>query len=152
MKTLLEVSAIEKGTVIDHIPAKSLFKVMNILNLEHIDNQITFGTNLESKRIGTKAIIKVSDLYLSANDLNRIAIVAPTARVSLIDRSEVIEKHVVEVPAVFEGSIRCVNPMCVTNHEKITTRFNVLKNGNSVSLRCHYCEKITTEDQIEFVK
>ena len=29
----LEVSAIENGTVIDHIPANALFKVISILNL-----------------------------------------------------------------------------------------------------------------------
>ena len=46
----LSVSAIESGTVIDHIPASGLFKVIQILGLDKIDNQITFGTNLESKK------------------------------------------------------------------------------------------------------
>lgn len=151
MKTALEVSHIENGTVIDHIPARSLFKVMRILNLENISNQITFGTNLESKRIGTKAIIKVADMRLREKDLNRIAIVAPMARVSFIEHSNVVEKHVVKVPEIFEGSVKCANPVCVTNCEKVTTKFNVI-NTDTVSLRCYYCEKITTQDQIEIVK
>lgn len=47
----LSVSAIENGTVIDHIPAKNLFKVIQILGLDRIDKQITFGTNLDSKKL-----------------------------------------------------------------------------------------------------
>ena len=54
----MSVSAIENGTVIDHVPARNLFKVIQILGLDKIDNQITFGTNLESKKLGRKAIIK----------------------------------------------------------------------------------------------
>ncbi len=59
----LSVSAIENGTVIDHIPASNLFKVINILGLDKINNQITFGTNLESKKLGQKAIIKLSEIF-----------------------------------------------------------------------------------------
>lgn len=47
-KLKLKVSAIKDGTVIDHIPASNLFDVINILGLNKIENQITFGTNLES--------------------------------------------------------------------------------------------------------
>jgi len=54
----LSVSAIQNGTVIDHIPAKNLFKVITILGLDHIDTHLTFGTNLDSKKLGKKAIIK----------------------------------------------------------------------------------------------
>ena len=55
-KKQLKVNAIKDGTVIDHIPAKSLFKVISILNLDKIETPITFGTNLESKRLGSKAM------------------------------------------------------------------------------------------------
>ena len=47
----LEVTAIENGTVIDHIPASNLFKIIRILGLENENHRITFGTNLESKRM-----------------------------------------------------------------------------------------------------
>ena len=55
----LKVSAIENGTVLDHIPATQLFKVINILDLSHCQHPITFGTNLDSKLLGKKAIIKI---------------------------------------------------------------------------------------------
>ena len=59
----LSVSAIKDGTVIDHIPAKSLFKVIDILGLDHIEKMMTFGTNLESKKLGLKGIMKLSDVF-----------------------------------------------------------------------------------------
>jgi len=58
-KLKLKVSAIKEGTVIDHIPAKDLFKVISILGLDRIENQVTFGSNLDSKKLGKKAIIKI---------------------------------------------------------------------------------------------
>jgi aspartate carbamoyltransferase regulatory subunit len=42
-KKQLSVSAIQNGTVIDHIPAQNLFKVISILGLDKIPNQITSG-------------------------------------------------------------------------------------------------------------
>ena len=57
----LIVSAIENGTVIDHIPADKVFQVIRILQLEKSDKPIYFGTTLESKKYGTKGIIKITD-------------------------------------------------------------------------------------------
>jgi len=76
----LQVSAIKDGTVIDHIPASNLFKVINILGLDKMDKQITFGTNLESKRLGLKAIIKLADIFFVDKEINKIALVAPEAK------------------------------------------------------------------------
>jgi len=146
----LSVSAIESGTVIDHIPAKSLFKVIQILGLDRIDNQITFGTNLESKKLGKKAIIKLAGIFFEDDDINRIALVAPQAKLNIIKGYEVIEKSVVEVPDEIVGIAKCVNPKCITNFESVVTRFRVIPDP-SVSLKCHYCEKITDQDSLEIL-
>lgn len=146
----LSVSAIENGTVIDHIPANNLFKVIQILGLHKIDNQITFGTNLESQKLGKKAIIKLAGIYFEDDDINRIALVAPDAKLNIIKDYEVIEKSVVEVPDEIKGIARCVNPKCITNFESVKTRFRVV-NKKIVSLKCHYCEKITDQDHMQIV-
>ena len=143
----LIVNAIKNGTVIDHIPAKSLFKVITILNLDQIDTQITFGTNLDSKKLGSKAIIKIADKYFLDNEINKIALVAPQAKLNIIRDYEVIEKRVVEVPDSFIGIVKCVNPKCITNYENVTTKFTVVSK-NEVALKCNYCEKITQQDQM----
>ena len=60
----LSVSAIENGTVIDHIPAQNLFNVISILGLDQLtESQITFGYNLPSEKLGRKAIIKIADKF-----------------------------------------------------------------------------------------
>jgi len=147
-KTQLLVSAIKNGTVIDHIPAKHLFKVINILGLDKIESQITFGTNLSSDKLGSKAIIKISDLYFEDQDINRIALVAPHAQLNIIKDYEVVEKKKVAVPDEIVGIAKCMNPKCITNAESVVTKFTVLSKSD-VSLRCHYCEKITDQDHIK---
>ena len=146
----LSVSAIQNGTVIDHIPAKNLFKVIQILGLDRFDNQITFGTNLESKKLGKKAIIKISGKYFADDDINRIALVAPDAKLNIIKDYEVIEKKVVEVPDNITGIARCMNPKCITNFETVTTRFKVVSKKN-VALKCYYCEKITNQENLQII-
>jgi aspartate carbamoyltransferase regulatory subunit len=146
----LIVNAIKNGTVIDHIPARNLFKVISILNLEQIDTQITFGTNLESKRLGSKAIVKIADKYFLDEDINKIALVAPQAKLNIIRDYEVIEKREVEVPDQITGIVKCVNPKCITNNEQVKTKFTVISK-NDVALKCHYCEKITLPDQMGIV-
>jgi len=146
----MSVSAIQNGTVIDHIPASNLFKVIQILSLDRIDNQITFGTNLESKKLGLKAIIKIAGLYFENEDINRIALVAPDAKLNIIKDYEVIEKKVVEVPDNIIGIAKCMNPKCITNFEHVVTRFKVVSKKN-VSLKCHYCEKITNQENLQII-
>ena len=47
--TKLLVSALENGTVLDHIPAEVVYKALDILNLKGVDNRITIGINLSRK-------------------------------------------------------------------------------------------------------
>ena len=146
----LSVSAIENGTVIDHIPSNNLFKVILILGLDKSENLITFGTNLESDRMGSKAIIKIADRYFEEEDINRIALVAPEAKLNLIRDYNVVEKNVVKVPKEIRGIAKCFNPKCITNFESVTTRFEVTE-INPLSLKCHYCEKITDEEHLTII-
>jgi len=144
----LQVSAIQNGTVIDHIPADKLFNVINILGLDKINNQITFGTNLESKKMGLKAIIKLSDVFFADEEINKIALAAPEAKLNIVKDYQVVEKKIVEVPDSIKGIAKCGNPKCITNHEGIVTKFQVV-NKKKVALKCHYCEKITDSEHME---
>lgn len=146
----LKVSAIENGTVIDHIPTDSLFKVIKILALDKTNKQVTFGANLDSKKLGRKAIIKISEVFFEDNEINKISLVAPHARLNVIKNYQVVEKRDVTIPDTIVGIVKCFNPKCITNNELVTTRFNVI-NKKEVALRCHYCEKITTQDELKFV-
>jgi len=141
------VNAINNGTVIDHITPKSLFKVITILGLEKIKAQITFGNNLDSKKLGKKAIVKISDRYFDDDEVNKIALVAPEAKLNTIRDFQVVEKREVKVPFEVTGIVKCVNPKCITNDEKIITKFYVVSR-KPVMLKCHYCEKIVEQEQM----
>ena len=65
----------ENGTVIDHIPSEKLFTVVSLLGLEQMNNNITIGFNLKSKKLGTKGIIKIADKFFCDDEINRIAVV-----------------------------------------------------------------------------
>jgi len=149
MEKHLKVSAIKDGTVIDHIPTKALFKVMKILKLEDCSQMVTFGNNLDSKAMGVKAIIKIANRFFADEEVNKIALVAPRAKLNTIRDYEVVEKRVVETPGEIIGIVRCFNPKCITNAENITTRFEVLSD-KPIALKCFYCEKITNENEMAF--
>ena len=145
----LKVSAIENGTVIDHIPSKNVFQVIKILNLSEYQNQLLIGTNLDSSKMGKKGIIKVSNKFFKSDEINKIALVAPTATLIIIKNFEVVEKKKVEVPDYAENIVKCFNPNCITNNEEIITKFTVI-DKKELKLRCHYCEKITARNNISF--
>jgi len=146
----LKVTAIENGTVIDHIPAQNLFQVVRILGLENYDDMVLYGTNLESKKYGRKGLIKVSNKFFKSEEINKIALVAPSATLIIIKDFKVVEKKQVEIPSEVVKFVKCFNPNCITNHQKIETRFNVISK-NELKLQCHYCEKITAKNNIEFI-
>ncbi|MBE6231899.1 MAG: aspartate carbamoyltransferase regulatory subunit [Bacteroidales bacterium] len=139
----LVVSALENGTVLDHIPAENVYKALDLLNLKGIESQITIGINLTSKVHGRKGIIKIADKFFENEELNKLALIAPKATVNVIKDFKVVEKKTLVMPEQVTGIARCKNPKCVTNHQPIKTRFTTIENGNDISLRCHYCEKIT---------
>ncbi|MFV0289770.1 MAG: aspartate carbamoyltransferase regulatory subunit [Mangrovibacterium sp.] len=143
----LKVSALENGTVIDHIPSESLFKVISILDLDKTTNMITFGANLDSNTQGNKAIIKVANKYFENNEIDKIALIARNAKINVIKDYVVIEKKIVEVPDDITGIVKCFNPKCITNNEPVRTSFKVT-GKNPINLKCKYCEKITHENQI----
>ncbi|MDR1584500.1 MAG: aspartate carbamoyltransferase regulatory subunit [Prevotellaceae bacterium] len=150
MEKELKVSAIRNGTAIDRIPSNVLFKVINILGLQNCENQITFGMNLDSKKLGKKAIIKVTDRFFTPSEVNRIALIAPMAKLNIIRDYEVVEKREVEAPEITENILKCINPKCITNHENISTKFRKVS-SDPLEMQCCYCEKHIDQEHFEMV-
>jgi aspartate carbamoyltransferase regulatory subunit len=149
-KKELQVSAIKNGTVIDHIASNQVQRVLYILNLSEYEDQIYSGANLKSKKLGKKGIIKVSNKFFAPEEINKIALVSPTATLIEIRDYEVTEKKQVEITNEIKGFVKCVNPNCITNHEEVPTHFDVTDRENIV-LKCRYCEKNTGKTNIEFI-
>ena len=146
-KKELPVAALENGTGIDHIPSDSLFKVVDLLGIQSLEENVTIGNNLDSKKYGKKGIIKVANVTFPEATLNRIAIAAPNAVINIIKNYEVVEKHKVSLPDDIYGIVKCTNPKCITNNEPMRTHFHVIDRENMV-LKCHYCERTENKDKI----
>ena len=147
----LKVSALENGTVIDHIPSNRLFTAIRILNLDSSPNPVYFGTNMSSEKYGSKGIIKIRDRFFDREEINKIALVAPTATLIEIKEYKVVSKYKVETPSEIQSFVKCFNPKCITNHQTVPTKFKVFTDDKGIlKLRCHYCEKTTIQENMVF--
>ncbi len=145
-KETLSVAAIEKGSVIDHIPAGQGMRIVRLLKLAEHKKKVTLGLNLPSKRLGYKDIIKVEEWELSEKEGSEIAVFAPKATINIINGYRIVKKFTVSMPATISRLLTCPNHHCVTNHEEMATQFQVIQIGRRVSLQCHYCEKSFAHD------
>lgn len=144
----LLVAALKNGTAIDHIPSNQVFKVVSLLRLQELKNPITIGNNLESKKMGSKGIIKIADKFFEEDEINRIALVAPKVNLNIIRDYEVTEKKNVTLPDEIIEIVKCNNPKCITNNEPMKTRFHVV-DKEKVVLQCHYCELKIKKDDVQ---
>jgi len=145
----LKVAALRNGTVIDHIPADKLFKVVSILHLDTCLNQITLANNLESAKIGSKGLIKISERAFAEDETNKIALIAPNAKINIIRDFQVVEKRRLILPDEIREIVQCTNPVCVTNNQPITTRFHVQNHDGQIVLKCHYCEREVKQEKVK---
>ena len=142
------VTAIENGTVIDHIPAEKTYKVANLLKRDTLTTPVTIGNYLESKKVGHKGIIKVSGKFFTDAEISQLSVLAPNAVLNIIKDYEVVEKKTVETPDELRGIVKCNNPVCICNNEPMLTIFNVIDKAHGI-IKCHYCDK---EQELSKVK
>lgn len=146
-KQALQVSALCNGTVIDHIPADKLFAVVNLLEISTMSNNVTIGFNLESKKLGKKGLIKISDRFFTDDEIDKISVVAPNIVLNTIRDYNVVEKREVKMPDEIHNIIKCNNLNCITNNEPMETHFYVA-DRETHTLKCRYCEKEVSLDDI----
>lgn len=140
-ETKLQVEAIKRGTVIDHIPARVGFKLLALFKLTETDQRITIGLNLPSNELGQKDLIKIENVMLTEEQANQLAMYAPSATVNQIDDYVVVRKLELSLPERIDGVLSCPNSNCISRCEPVSSGFTVKQAENSVLLKCKYCEK-----------
>jgi len=146
----LLVRRIREGTVIDHIPAGRALAVLRILGITGREGlRVAVVMNVESRRLGRKDIVKVEGRHLSSEEVNRIALIAPSATINIVKDYRVIEKKRVKLPSVIEGIIACTNPTCITRKpgEPLRPRFKIVAE-RPLQLQCTYCSTIIDEKDV----
>ncbi len=143
----LKITPIKNGTVIDHIGNGLALEVLRIIGIDALDKDSTVSVALHvrSQKLGWKDIVKVENMELSPRKVNAIALIAPTATISIIRDFKVQEKRAVDLPSHILGVLRCPNPNCITNQaEPVESEFDVVRR-RPVQLRCSYCDRLVDD-------
>ena len=138
----LRVTPIRNGTVIDHIPAGMALKVLKILGIgDTVSSTVTVAMHVPSRVMGWKDIVKVEDRELAAREIDKIALVAPSASVNVIRNYNVAEKHHVVLPDRAIGILQCANPNCISNtREPVESEF-VVRSKKPLRVVCRFCDR-----------
>ncbi|MFN3410934.1 MAG: aspartate carbamoyltransferase regulatory subunit [Exilispira sp.] len=148
MKDIYKVYRIENGTVIDHLPSGTALNVLKIIGVSSKDF-VAIGMNLESSKLGKKDLIKYENKFLVKDETDKLALLAPGATINIIKDSKVVEKRKISIPAFLKNIIKCKNPNCICNKEKMETEFYLVDEIKK-QYRCKYCEReyLITDDFI----
>ena len=139
----LKITPIRNGTVIDHISSGLALEVLSILRIRdrHRDSTVSVALHVRSGKLGWKDIVKVENVELTPREVNAIALIAPTATISIIRDYRVREKRTVDLPPRIIGILRCPNPNCISNQpEPLESEFEVTDRRPTV-LKCAFCER-----------
>ena len=125
----MNVDSIRDGIVIDHIAAGCGMKLYRLLGLETLEAPVAMITNVVSRKLGRKDIIKVdADIDV---DL---------ATVNIIRNGELKEKKRIEMPEKLVNVIFCKNPRCISSCEQELDQVFCLTDREKKEYRCAYCE------------
>ena len=145
----LHIRKIMKGTVIDHINVGYALSVLRILGLTGKENNIVgVAMNVPSKKLGRKDIVKVEDRELDAEEVDKIALIAPKATINIIRDYKVVEKQKAKLPHIVRGIIKCDNPICISNSSEPIQPTLFMEEEDPLRLRCYYCNRIMDKDSI----
>ncbi len=134
----MKIDSIKNGLVIDHITAGQAMKIYKLLGLGSLDCRVALITNVSSRIMGKKDIIKI-DADISI-DTDILGYVDPGVTVNIIRDEVIVEKKKLELPARLTNVITCKNPRCITSTEQeLPQIFNLTDKENRV-YRCLYCE------------
>ena len=149
----LAVSAIQNGSVIDHIPHGSALRLVKLLGLAHYAQKITLGLNLPSKSMGSKDLLKIEGRLLTEAEIHEIAVFAANASINLIEDYKVQHKFTAILPQAIKGLLVCPNNNCVSRMPEVSSYFHVKTPRQEVNLICHYCEGVyKKEDIVEYTR
>ena len=137
---MLNISGIHEGSVLDHIKAGESMQIYHDLKLNQFDGTVAIIMNVESKKMGTKDIIKV-ECPIDAIDLDILGYIDHNITVNVIQHDEIVDKKVLQLPKQIKNVIACKNPRCITSIEQELDQIFILTDEENEVYRCKYCEE-----------
>ena len=141
MTEMRRVTAIRNGTVVDHIPAGHALQVIQMLRINMTrTTPVSLVMNVPSDKLGRKDVLKVEDRELNQEELDRLALIAPTASIAIIRNHAVAEKLKVELADDLINIASCSFSNCITKNvsEPLPQRLRVISR-DPLEVRCYYC-------------
>ena len=92
----MEVTSIQDGIIIDHVPAGTALKVLEYLRIDPATTKLALIMNTTSRRYGSKDIIKIEDAQ--DVDLDVLGLVARQATVDIIHGGQIVNKQTPTLP------------------------------------------------------
>ena len=135
----MEVTSIQDGIIIDHVPAGTALKVLEYLRIDPATTKLALIMNTTSRRYGSKDIIKIEDAQ--DVDLDVLGLVARQATVDIIHGGQIVNKQTPTLPERVVNVITCVIPRCVTTTEPGIDQVFYLDHTDDEEDRCRYCDE-----------
>ena len=141
-----KVMPIKNGTAIDHITPGMALKVLKILGITGTKGSIiSVAINVPSGKCERKDIVKIENRELAQQEINKIALIAPSATFNIIRDFNVDNKHKVELPDIIEGIVRCENSNCISNKSEPISPKCIVISKTPLELKCYYCDRHITD-------
>lgn len=102
---MLNISGLDNGIVLDHIPAGMSMEIYKYLNLGKLDSQVAIIKNASSKKMGKKDIIKIAG-GLDSIDLDVIGFLNHKITVNIITNGKISEKKTLHLSEGKHSAVR----------------------------------------------
>ena len=132
------IDPISNGIVLDHITAGRSMELYQILKLHKLKCSVAVITNVPSRKMGRKDIIKIGEIIDINFDV--LGYVDPGISVSIVRDGKLDRKFTVELPERVMNVIKCKNPRCITSTEQEIPQIFRLTDREERIYRCVYCE------------
>ncbi len=150
MSEMRRVTAIRNGTVVDHIPSGYAMQVISILRINtDRATPVSLVMNVPSDKLGRKDVLKIEDRELDQEDLDRLALIAPSASIAIIRNHAVAEKMNVELADDILNIAKCSFSNCITKNDRepLPQRMKVVSR-DPLEVRCYYCGRGQEIDEL----
>ena len=150
MSEMRRVTAIRNGTVVDHIPSGYAMQVISILRINtDRATPVSLVMNVPSDKLGRKDVLKIEDMELDQEDLDRLALIAPSASIAIIRNHAVAEKMNVELADDLLNIAKCSFSNCITKNDRepLPQRMKVVSR-DPLEVRCYYCGRGQEIDEL----
>ena len=137
------------GIIIDHLPPWSALELIEVLGLRSRATKVCALLNEEGDHCEKKDILKVEHFAPEFRDFQIIALKAPEACITFVERGAKARKVSPTLGPYIDDILLCSNAECITKVEEVPHRIRVLS-LEDLPFQCHYCQTHFSHKELVF--